>query len=66
MARHPFSINVIIENLPEVADSLAFFEDYLKDQVLALNISLARDFGGAKVEWGDDSEIEIKVARVAL
>ena len=59
-------IDVTIENLPEVADSLAFFESYLKDQVLALNVSLAKDFGGAKVEWGDDGEIEIKVARVAL
>ncbi|MBO4557291.1 MAG: isoleucine--tRNA ligase [Bacteroidales bacterium] len=58
-------INVTIENLPEVADSLVSFADYLKDQVLALNINLDSDFGGTKVEWGDDAQIEIKVVKVA-
>ena len=57
-------INVTIENLPEVADSLASFEDYLKDQTLALNVSLGSGFGGKKVEWEDDSEIEIKVEKI--
>ena len=59
-------INVTIENLAEVVDSLASFESYLKDQTLALNVALDKDFGGTKVEWGDDSEIEIKVVKVAL
>ena len=59
-------INVTIENLAEVVDSLASFESYLKDQTLALNVALDKDFGGSKVEWGDDSEIEIKVVKVAL
>ncbi|MBQ1168881.1 MAG: class I tRNA ligase family protein, partial [Bacteroidales bacterium] len=57
-------INVTIENLPEVAESLASFADYLKDQTLALNITLAKDFGGKKVEWEDDGEIEIKVEKI--
>ena len=57
-------INVTIENLPEVADSLASFEDYLKDQTLALKVSLDSGFGGKKVEWEDDSEIEIKVEKI--
>ena len=58
-------INVTIENLPEVADSLASFADYLKDQTLALNVALGKDFGGRKVEWEDDAEIEIKVEKIA-
>ena len=47
-----------------VADSLASFADYLKDQTLALNVSLGKDFGGRKVEWEDDAEIEIKVEKI--
>ena len=58
-------INVTIENLPEVADSLSSFADYIKDQTLAKNITLGSGFGGEKVEWGDDSAIEIKVEKVA-
>ena len=57
-------INVTIENLPEVADSLASFADYLKDQTLAINVTLGKDFGGRKVEWEDDGEIEIKVEKI--
>ncbi|MBQ1168300.1 MAG: isoleucine--tRNA ligase, partial [Bacteroidales bacterium] len=58
-------INVTIEDLPEVADSLESFADYLKDQTLARKVSLAKDFGGNKVEWEDGSQIEIKVEKIA-
>ena len=58
-------INVTIENLPEVADSLASFGDYLKDQTLAVSLVLGKDFGGKKVEWEDDGQIEIKVEKIA-
>jgi len=58
-------INVTIENLSEVADSLSSFADYLKDQTLALEVTLGNDFGGKKVEWEDDKQIEIKVVKVA-
>ncbi|MCF0172646.1 MAG: isoleucine--tRNA ligase, partial [Bacteroidales bacterium] len=59
-------VAVTIEALPEVRESLESFRDYLCQQTLAVEVILSeRGFGGSKVEWGDDSEIEIGVAKVA-
>ncbi len=57
-------ITITLEDLPEVCSALEVYGDYLKEQTLALDITYGKDFGGSKVEWGDDSEIEIKVVKV--
>ena len=57
-------ITITLEDFPEVCSALEVYGDYLKEQTLALDITYGKDFGGSKVEWGDDSEIEIKVVKV--
>ncbi len=58
-------INVKIENLPEVAQSLDMFLDYVCSQTLSLSIELVSSLkDGRDVEWINDGTIKILTEKV--
>ena len=57
-------ITAYIENLPEVAEAVQGFRDYIASQTLAREIVLQDSVAGAvEVEWLDDRKIMIRIER---
>jgi len=57
-------ISVEIEELPEIAESLEYFAEYVCNQTLAREIKLvAKPDGGAEIEW-DEGTLAIKLIRL--
>jgi isoleucyl-tRNA synthetase len=57
-------ISVEIEELPEIAESLEYFAEYVCNQTLAKEIKLvAKPEGGAEIEW-DEGTVAIKLIRL--
>ncbi|MBQ7222799.1 MAG: isoleucine--tRNA ligase [Bacteroidales bacterium] len=55
-------VAIMIENKPEVVDSLSKYRDYVCEQTLGVSLDFGSNFGGTKVEW-DEGEIEISVSK---
>ncbi|MBP5302315.1 MAG: hypothetical protein J6Y88_03605, partial [Bacteroidales bacterium] len=55
-------IRLTVEDLPEVRDALQDYKQYVCEQTLAVSLDFGKDFGGAKVEWDEDS-IELKAEK---
>jgi isoleucyl-tRNA synthetase len=57
-------ISVEVEELPEIADSLKYFADYVCNQTLAKEIKLSEKIeGGTEIEW-DEGTLSIKLTRL--